>query len=266
MRNIVYNMDCMDFLKQQGDKSFDLAIVDPPYGGGKRGADGSGVNTVYEDGRVVVPKISAARIQCNHAWGGAVPEISKDWGGGWIHKYKQKKNNADGSVQIADIHDWDIAPPPEYFEELFRVSKNQIIWGGNYFNLPATRCFVVWRKLQIPTHDFSMSCVEYAWTSFNKNALYCEFNSAGNSNYKRIHPTQKPVGLYKYLLKEFAKSGDKILDTHVGSGSIRIACHEDGFDFVGTEINEWYFQKQEERFKQETAQGSLFEIVGGEIV
>ena len=158
------------------------------------------------------------------------------------------------------------APPPEYFEELFRISKNQIIWGGNYFNLPPTRCFIVWRKLQIPTHDFSMSCVEYAWTSFNKNALYCEFNSAGNSNYQRIHPTQKPVALYNWILNQFAKPGDKILDTHLGSGSSRIAAHEMGYDFMGTEVSGWYFAKQEERFKQETAQGSLFEAIDGKFL
>ena len=261
---VAYNMDCMDLMRLLPDKEFDLAIVDPPYGGGKCGADGSEVNTVYADGRNMEQKISAARIRCNHAWGGAVPEISRNFGGGYALKCK-KKIFGDGT-QVSDIRDWDIAPPPEYFEELFRVSKNQIIWGGNYFNLPPTRCFIVWRKLQIPTHDFSMSCVEYAWTSFNKNALYCEFNSAGNANYQRIHPTQKPVALYNWILNQFAKPGDKILDTHLGSGSSRIAAHEMGYDFMGTEVSEWYFAKQEERFRQETAQGSLFKLDGGEFL
>ena len=111
-----------------------------------------------------------------------------------------------------------------------------------------------------------MSCVEYAWTSFNKNALYCEFNSAGNANYQRFHPTQKPVALYNWILNQFAKPGDKILDTHLGSGSSRIAAHEMGYDFMGTEVSGWYFAKQEERFKQETAQGSLFEVIDGKFL
>ena len=116
-------------------------------------------------------KVSAARIRCNHARGGDSRNIKSNGAAALESNTEFKKNDTDGDVKVADIRDWDVAPPSEYFEELFRVSKNQIIWGGNYFNLPATRCFVVWRKLQIPTHDFSMSCVEYAWTSFNKNAL-----------------------------------------------------------------------------------------------
>jgi len=145
------------------------------------------------------------------------------------------------------------------------VSKNQIVWGGNYFDLPPTRCFVCWRKSQIPAEGFSLSPIEFAWTSFDKNALYCEFNSAGTPANPRFHPTQKPVALYDWILRNFAKAGDKILDTHVGSGSIRISCHKAGFDFVGCEISEYYFRKQEERFAAETAQGELFEFIGGKV-
>ena len=132
----------------------------------------------------------------------------------------------------------------EYFKELFRVSKNQIICGGNYFNLPPCRCFVVWDKRQ-PWKNFS-AC-EYLWTSFKAPAkLFSHLFIQ-----KRIHPTQKPVALYEYLIKTFAKQGDKILDTHLGSGSSRIAAYNLGFDFVGCEINKEFYDKQQERFINE---------------
>ena len=163
-----------------------------------------------------------------------------------------------GTTQAAsaDIRHWDVAPPPEYFEQLARVSKNQVIWGGNYFGLPPTRCFLIWRKLTI-SEQFSMSMAEYAWTSFNDNAKVFEFAPQGNKE-KRFHPTQKPVELYKWIFKLFAKDGDKILDTHLGSGSSRIAAYDLGFDFVGYEIDKFYFDKQEERFARHTAQLDLF--------
>lgn len=155
-----------------------------------------------------------------------------------------------------DIRSWDVAPPPEYFDELARVSKNQIIWGGNYFGLPPTRCFLIWRKLGI-SEDFSMSMVEYAWTSFNANAKSFDCVPQGKPG-ERFHPTQKPVELYAWIYRLYAKPGDKILDTHMGSGSSRIAAYDAGLDFVGCEIDEVYFQKQEERFERHTAQGNLF--------
>ena len=115
---------------------------------------------------------------------------------------------------------WDeSAPDNSYFKELFRISKNQIIWGGNYFNLPPTRCFVVWRKLNI-SDKFSMAMAEYAWTSFQSNAKVFEFAPQGNKD--RFHPTQKPVMLYKWLLEHYAKKGDKIFDPMMGSGSSRL--------------------------------------------
>lgn len=145
---------------------------------------------------------------------------------------------------------WDEAPGENYFKELFRVSRHQIIWGANYFhNMPPTRCFLVWRKLTI-SESFSMAMCEYAWTSFAGNAKLFECAPQGNKE-KRFHPTQKPVVLYSWILKNFAKPGDRILDTHLGSGSSRIAAYKLGFDFVGCEIDREYYEKQEERFRRE---------------
>ena len=165
-------------------------------------------------------------------------------GGTWAGKYGKK------------IIAWDVAPEKEYFDQLFRVSRNQIIWGGNYFGLPPTRCFLIWRKKTI-SENFSMAMAEYAWTSFNNNAKVFEFPPQGNAE-RRFHPTQKPVELYAWVFSQFAKPGDKILDTHLGSGSSRIAAYDAGLDFVGCEIDETYFQLQEERFARHTAQENLF--------
>ena len=155
---------------------------------------------------------------------------------------------------------WDDKPPSaEYFNELFRVSKNQIIWGANYFTMPPTKCFIVWRKPQI-SEQVSFSMCEYAWASFDATSKEWMGMSAEDD---RIHPTQKPVKLYEWLLTHYAKQGDKILDTHLGSGSSRIACYNLGFDFAGCEIDEDYFKAQEERYQAHIAQQSLF-VVGGE--
>ncbi|HEY5463001.1 MAG TPA: DNA methyltransferase [Hanamia sp.] len=150
---------------------------------------------------------------------------------------------------------WDnTIPPYNYFIELFRVSKNQIIWGGNYFldHLPSTRGFITWDKMVfIPT----MSRIEMAWTSFDKLPLFVQIN---NNDANRIHLTQKPVKLYDHCI-DYAKLliGSRILDTHVGSGSSRIACYNNGFDFVGFEIDEDYCKASEKRFITATAQQSL---------
>ena len=165
-----------------------------------------------------------------------------------------------GTTKAGDIRDWDIAPPQEYFNELARVSKNQIIFGANYFGLPPTRCFVVWRKTNIPLEGFTMSPVEYAWTSFNRNAVMYECGSsfvANSGKEQRFHPTQKPVELYAWLYRTFAQKGDKILDTHLGSGSSRIAARMAGLDFVGCEIDKTYYALQEERFMRFSAQQTL---------
>ena len=161
--------------------------------------------------------------------------------------------------QKQEKKNWDLSiPEMEYFIELFRVSKEQIIWGGNYFDLPPTRCFIVWDKGE-GMQDRSFSECEYAWTSFDESARIKRFNPVQPF---RIHPTQKPVSLYEWLLTHYAKQGDKILDTHLGSGSSRIAAYNLGFDFVGCEIDEDYFDAQEKRFAAHAAQTSLFDGEG----
>lgn len=221
MRSEAYNMDCMDYLRTVPDKYFDLAVVDPPYGD----IDGT------------------AGFSCKERFDGG-NTLNKHIGkfGGKFKAYKKFE---------------DKAPPEKYFRELERVSKNRIIWGGNYFLLPPTRCFIVWDKMNI-CEDFSMGMCEYAWTSFNGNPKLFKFAPQGTKQEPRFHPTQKPVGLYASIFRHFAKPGDKILDTHLGSGSSRIAAYDAGLDFVGIEIDEEYFRKQEERFKAHTAQTSIF--------
>ena len=205
-KQVAYNMDCMEAMRQMPDKAFDLAIVDPPYG-----------------------------IGINHNMGRRKGDKPSD--------YKKVK--------------WDDAPPPaDYFDELFRVSKNQIVWGANYFSMPPCKCFIVWRKPQI-SEQVSFSMCEYAWTSFDATAKEWIGMSAEAD---RIHPTQKPVALYEWLLTHYAKPGDRILDTHLGSGSSRIAAYNLGFDFVGYEIDTDYFNAQEERFQTHTAQVRLFDL------
>ena len=156
----------------------------------------------------------------------------------------------------------EIKTDKNYFIELFRVSINQIVFGGNYFVLPISRGWVVWDKDNGVDNYFS-DC-ELAWTSFNKILKKFRFKWQGmlqehmkNKEF-RIHPTQKPVALYKWLLKNYAKEGDTILDTHLGSGSSRIACHDMGFDFTGYEIDADYFNAQEKRFNNHVLQQSLF--------
>lgn len=171
-------------------------------------------------------------------------------GGSWSKKYQIRT----GGIFDKDIRHWDVAPSKDYFNELARVSKNQIIWGGNYFDLPPTRCFLIWKKLSI-SENFSMAMCEYAWTSFNDNA---KIFACVPQDKNRFHPTQKPVALYTWIFNRYAKSGDKILDTHLGSGSSRIAAYDAGLDFVGFELYEPYFKKQEERFEAHTSQMTLF--------
>jgi site-specific DNA-methyltransferase (adenine-specific) len=155
--------------------------------------------------------------------------------------------------------DWDDSIPPiEYFLELTRVSKNQIIWGGNYFGLPATRCFIIWDKGEGFYNRTYAEC-EQAWTSFDKNAKIIKHDPLAKGDYKgKIHPTQKPIKLYRWLLKNYAKPGDKILDTHLGSGSSRIAAYDMGFDFYGFELDKDYYEAQEKRFNQFKMQTKLF--------
>jgi site-specific DNA-methyltransferase (adenine-specific) len=159
-----------------------------------------------------------------------------------------------GKMQFNEVvhKGWDIAPSPEYFDELYRVSKNQIIWGGNYFSLPPSRCFIIWHKLI--SEVFSLSMAELAWTSFD--ALTKIFRMPTPKTGKQ-HPTQKPVSLYQWLLKNYAKQGDKILDTHLGSGSSAIAADIMGFDFCGYEIDIDYYNAAVERFNRHKQQLTL---------
>lgn len=165
---------------------------------------------------------------------------------------------------LRESKDWDKEiPSAEYFQQLFRVSKNQIVWGGNYFTeyLPASMGWLFWDKGQ---REFSLADGELAWTSFNQALRVFEYSRAKlNRDRAGFHPTEKPVALYTWIFSRYAKKGDRILDTHLGSGSSRIAAHNMGLDFVGYEIDPDYFEAQEKRFKEHTAQISLFDAGGG---
>ena len=217
------NEDNMELMARYPDGYFELAIVDPPYGLGFDGEVSS---------MTISPNMNAER--------------KKRWNSRTVNKYIKK--------------DWDKeTPPPEYLEQLFRVSKNQIIWGGNHFELPQSRGWIFWDKLM--DKGFSLADGEMAWTSFDKAVkkftyLWAGFKKAKPEN--RIHPTQKPVALYKWLLSKYAKQGDKILDTHLGSMSIAIACYDLGFDLVGAELDTEYYQKGLERVNNHIKQGNLF--------
>jgi len=163
--------------------------------------------------------------------------------GGRFKKYENKNGN------------WDLEiPSKEYFKELFRVSQNQIIWGGNYFPLPPHKCFIVWDKKQPQGVSFAMA--ELAWVSFDKVAKIFRHRTQGQE--QRFHPTQKPVKLYEWILDNYAKDGDTILDTHLGSGSIALACHNRGFDLTGFEIDSEYFEKAKERLRVHQSQLTMF--------
>jgi site-specific DNA-methyltransferase (adenine-specific) len=163
--------------------------------------------------------------------------------GGRFKKYHNKNGNWDNEI-----------PKQEYFDELFRISKNQIIWGGNYFPLPNNKCFVIWDKQQPEGVSFAMA--EYAWASFESVAKIFRYRTQGQED--RFHPTQKPVKLYEWLLTNYAKQGDKILDTHLGSGSHAIACNNLGFELVGLELDSDYFKASCERIAKEAQQERLF--------
>lgn len=223
--SVAYNRDCLEAMRQMKDNEFDLAVVDPIYGE----VTGGGYTTSKWDGKEHhIGKCAANEIAYHRAI-------------------------------------WDMPKtPPEYFAELFRVSKNQIIWGANFFveSLPSSSGWIVWDK-QRPA-GVSFSDCELAFTSFNVGLRIFRYmwNGMLQQNMKqkeqKIHPTQKPVALYSWIYKNYAKPGYKILDTHLGSGSSRIAAYDAGLDFVGYEIDKEYFDLQEERFAAHTAQMSLF--------
>ena len=213
----LYNCDNMELMAKYPDNYFDLAIVDPPYG---IGFDGQ-----KEDKRVN--------------------------GSGKYHqsKWSRKKH---------DFKGWDSSiPNKEYFTELFRVSKNQIIWGGNYFieYLYPSKGWIVWYKGQ---NDLTMSDCELAWSSFNKPTRQKELNRMALTIEGTIHPTQKPVKLYDWIINKYATEGDLILDTHLGSMSIAIACHDYGFELVGCELDKEYYDKGIQRVKNHISQQKLF--------
>ena len=149
---------------------------------------------------------------------------------------------------------WDILPNEEYFKELFRVSKNQIIWGGNYFDLQPTRCNLIWDKMQ----KFSGADFELAWTSFDKASKAFRMSRVEAYSKGKIHPCQKPVKLYEWILMNYANKGDKILDTHLGSGTITIACHNLGYDLEGYELDKEYFEAATKRLKDHQQQIRMF--------
>ena len=171
----------------------------------------------------------------------------------------QMGNNA--KKKWSNGKNWDNETPyAEYWTELFRVSKNQIVWGGNYFELPLTKSWIIWDK---NNGESGFADGEMAWTSFSNPMKIKKIHWTGSaSNWEdtngKIHPTQKPVALYKWILDKYAKQGDKILDTHLGSGSIAIACHDYGFELTACELDKEYYDKAIQRIKSHTNQQKLF--------
>lgn len=216
----MFNIDCMDFMKGLPDKAYELAIVDPPYG---IGADSQ--KESYSQGKN---------------------------GEGRRHRKLWEHRGWDENI-----------PTAEYWNELFRVSKNQIVWGGNYMTefLKPSKCWLIWDKVQ----EFTGSDFEMAWTSFDRASkafrmsrieAYSNKNKIQKDSGIKIHPTQKPVKLYKRLLCNYAKPGDKILDTHGGSGSIAIACYDLGFDLDWMELDKDYFDAAVSRYESHVAKYS----------
>ena len=214
----VFNMDCVEYMRTLPDNFFDISICDPPYGDADSDVFQFGENTSISN------------------------RLRFHGGDRWERYYKEK----DGDLKNID---WDVAPQQEFFGELFRVSKNQVIWGGNYFFLPPTRCFLVWRKLSI-SEKFSMAMCEYAWTSFKGNAKLFESVPQRGKYSGKFHPTEKPIALYNWILDLFAKDGDKIFDPMMGSQSSRCAAFLSGHDYCGCEIDEYYFNKGNEFFER----------------
>lgn len=221
--NKLYNEDCLEAMKQIPDKYFELAIVDPPYG-------------------------------INHS-----EKAGKQSG--------QMFGNASAPKRTYTTKDWDKQPPNEdYFKELIRISKNQIIFGANHFisKIPYdSSCWIVWDK-DNGTNNFA-DC-ELAWTSFTSAVRKFKFTWNGmiqgdmKNKEERFHPTQKPIALYEWLLKNYAQKGDKILDTHVGSASSLIACYNLGFEYIGFELDKEYFDKATQRIESRINQLDIFHI------
>lgn len=231
------NEDCMAVMSRYPDGYFDLAIVDPPYGINATTMQMG--STPNRRGHLKYPSESTA------------VKLRKGRLNQGVGKLKNRKLNTSSIGWDSSI------PSPAYFEELRRVSKNQIIWGGNYFPLPPTRCVLCWNKLQ-PWENFSQW--EMAWTSFDGPAALLSLSNTGGANGEtKIHPTQKPIKLYEWILRRYAKPEFRILDTHLGSASSAIAAHHYGIaEFVGAEIDEQYYTAALKRFNLLTSQTALF--------
>ncbi|HPK52822.1 MAG TPA: DNA methyltransferase [Smithellaceae bacterium] len=177
-----------------------------------------------------------------------------------LERFKHGSLRIDKTEKAKNGLKWDIAPTQEYFNELFRVSETQIIWGANNFNLPKTEYFIVWDKQQ-SVDNFASA--EYAWTNCKVPAKVFRYSihqvmADRKADGGKIHPTQKPVKLYEWLLSKYAKHGDKILDTHVGSASSLIACHNLHYEYIGFEIDKDYYEAAQERLQAHMAQQRLF--------
>lgn len=231
-----YNMDCMQGMKEFPDKYFDLAIVDPPYG-------------------------------------------RKEHGGKNRSGYVRQKNGSKIFVKDGQYENrkWDNEPPSEeYFNELMRVSKNQIIFGCNYFDYPLIGGRIVWDKcndgsdqsdaeIAYCSMNDRIDIFRYMWRGmFQGKSITEGTTQQGNKrlNEKRIHPTQKPIALYEWLLNRYAKPNDIILDTHVGSASSLIACYNTNHKFVGFELDEYYYKVSKQRLDTEMAQMRLSDFIG----
>lgn len=223
----IYNRDNLEAMREMEDNQYDLAIVDPPYG--------------------ITKGMTAGKRGLEGIPG---------------------KNKRKEIYDLGDA-DWNIAPSDEYFKELLRVSKNQIVWGGNYFPQlwsQPSRGYIVWDKRQIS--KLHADC-EMAWTSFDRNAKIFKYRWCGNkveygngSKIDRFHPTQKPISLYSWILRNYSKPGQRILDTHLGSGAIAIAADDFGVSLDGYEINETYYTKALERLDTHRRQYKLFDLTG----
>lgn len=218
----LYNMDCMEYMAKCQDKQFDLAIVDPPYG-------------IGED----VDKIRPYNSKSCTDWKNRKPK-----------EYLKKE--------------WDTKRPNKaYFNELIRVSKKQIVWGANYMSdlLPVSGGWIVWDK-QVVMPTFSDG--ELAWTNCNNSVKFARFLWAGYrkcENTNRFHPTQKPVSLYSWILQNYAKTGDKIFDSHAGSLSLGLACHDLGFDLEACELDKDYFEAAKNRLEQHQKQLNFLHLL-----
>ena len=242
------NADCMKGMKQFPDKFFDLAIVDPPYGINIGSEPGGGTSETSRSGE---EETSGSNRRRNSVRKQIIV------GGGLCKPPKTYK-------AFDDSH----TPDAAYFKELMRVAKRVIIWGGNYFldNLGATECLIVWDKRR---RGLNFADCEIAWTNIKQPCRIFEFKWNGmlqedmkNKEF-RIHPTQKPVQLYKWLLYTFSKPEDVILDTHVGSASSLVACRETGRRYVGFEIDPDYYQMAKKRLDDAEAQMNIFDFLDG---